>query len=53
MNKPDFDAGFRSGWDSAVQEVAKYVAEYMQLSDPSKSPWEEWLPRFLSELTQD
>lgn len=46
--KPHLDAG----WKAAIQEVAKAVAGYMELPEP-KSPWGEWLPRFLLELARD
>jgi hypothetical protein len=38
-----------AGWNAAIQEVAKAVAEYERAPEP-KDPWEEWLPRLLDSL---
>ena len=56
MNQQDIDVaisvqGFNEGWNAAVEGIRQAVATYRQQPEP-KDAWEEWLPRYLSELTK-
>jgi len=43
--------GFVVGWNEAVKEIAKAVADYKK-APAGKDPWEEWLPRLLDCLAE-
>jgi hypothetical protein len=46
---------FKQGWDALIAEVKPVVLEYIECAKltPHLDPWEEWLPHYLYELSED